>query len=254
MIIDYSKYRMTFDIHTHTTYSHGTIRPHGKGTIEENVRAAIAKGLTSIAISDHGPGHLFYGMRRDDVPEMRAEIQRLQALYPQIRIHLSVEANIIGKEPNFLDVKPDEAGQYDFLLAGYHFGTLHAHMLGNFRDAHRLTIPPEKERLLRDNTEMTVSAVLRNDLKVLTHPGDKGRFDMALIAQACARKGTWMEISTWHDHMTVEEIKIAKKEDVLFIISSDAHTPDRVGSFEGGLQRAFDAGLDLSQIVNVELR
>ena len=72
-----------------------------------------------------------------------------------------------------------------------------------------------------------------------------------LIAKACAKKGTWMEISTWHDHMTVEEIRIAMKEDVKFIISSDAHTPDRVGSFIGGLERAFEAGLPLDRIVNV---
>ena len=38
-------YRMVFDYHTHTTYSHGFIKPHGKGTVEENVQAAIARGL-----------------------------------------------------------------------------------------------------------------------------------------------------------------------------------------------------------------
>ena len=249
--MDASKYRMTFDIHTHTTFSHGTIRPHGKGTIEENVQAAIDQGLSEIAISDHGPGHLFYGMKRKDVPVMRAEIQRLREKYPQIRIWLSVEANVINNGGNCLDVRPEEMDQFDFVLAGYHFGTRKGHMLGNFRDAHHLSLPGERKRLLRDNTEMTVNAVLRNNLKVLTHPGDKGQFDMELIAKACAKKGTWMEISTWHDHMTVEEIRIAMKEDVRFIISSDAHTPDRVGSFIGGLERAFEAGLPLDRIVNV---
>ncbi|WDC83585.1 PHP domain-containing protein [Caloramator sp. mosi_1] len=41
------------DYHTHTIYS------HGKGTIEDNVKAAINKGLKEIVISDHGPGHMF---------------------------------------------------------------------------------------------------------------------------------------------------------------------------------------------------
>ena len=50
------KYRMTFDFHTHTTYS------HGKGSIEDNVKEAIKKGLKAIAITDHGPGHLTYGL------------------------------------------------------------------------------------------------------------------------------------------------------------------------------------------------
>ena len=44
--------RLKFDWHTHTVYS------HGKGTIEDNVKVAIEKNLTSIAITDHGPGHV----------------------------------------------------------------------------------------------------------------------------------------------------------------------------------------------------
>ena len=98
---------------------------------------------------------------------------------------------------------------------------------------------------------MTLKALYENDIKILTHPGDKGRFDIDDIAKACADTDTLMEISTWHDHLTVEEIKIAAKYDVKFVISSDAHTPDRVGSFHGGIERALEAGLDIERIVNI---
>ncbi|MBF1138496.1 MAG: PHP domain-containing protein [[Eubacterium] sulci] len=57
-----SQYRMTFDYHTHTTFSHGT------GSIEDNVKVAISKGLKALAISDHGPGHLTYGVKRSAIP------------------------------------------------------------------------------------------------------------------------------------------------------------------------------------------
>ena len=60
-----------------------------------------------------------------------------------------------------------------------------------------------------------------------------------------------MEINTRHPHLTVEEIKIAARTDAQFIISSDAHSPERVGDFESGLVRAKEAGLDLSRIVNL---
>ena len=36
------------------------------------------------------------------------------------------------------------------------------------------------------------------------------------------------------------------------MISSDAHKPENVGSFERGLDMAFEAGLDVDRIVNVE--
>lgn len=52
--------------------------------------------------------------------------------------------------------------------------------------------------------------------------------------------------------MTAEEIRIASKEDVSFIINSDAHRSDKVGDFELALERALDAGLDYRRIVNIE--
>ena len=81
-----NKYRMIYDHHTHTVYS------HGKGTIEDNVRVASEKGLSSIAITDHGPGHLTYGIKMEKLPEMRAKIDRLKSVYPDIEVLLGVEA------------------------------------------------------------------------------------------------------------------------------------------------------------------
>lgn len=40
------------------------------------------------------------------------------------------------------------------------------------------------------NTEMTVKAIYENEIKILTHPCDKGPFDIAEIAKACAERGT----------------------------------------------------------------
>ena len=98
---------------------------------------------------------------------------------------------------------------------------------------------------------MVIKALYENDIAILTHPGDKGPFEMLPIAEACADTDTLMEISTWHPHLTVDEIRIAAQTDAQFIISSDAHVPERIGDFEGGLERALEAGLDLSRIVNL---
>ena len=247
-----SKYRMVFDHHTHTIYS------HGKGTIEDNVKEAVAKGLESIAITDQGPGHLTYGIDRNKLPQMRAEIDQLQLKYPQIKILLGVEANTLRVEP-FLDVAPEERPDYDILLAGYHFGILHAGMVPNYLNKHAGLFGGETSTLKVKNTAMILDALYYNEehgnhIDVLTHPGDKGPFDIADIARACADTGTYIEINDKHHHLTVDEIKIAAAYDVKFIIGSDAHIPSRVGSFEGPLRRALEAGLDPARIVNIAER
>ena len=245
-----SKYRMVFDHHTHTVYS------HGKGTIEDNVREAVAKGLESIAITDHEPGHLTYGIDRNKLPQMRAEIDELQLKYPQIKILLGVEANTLRVEP-FLDVAPEERKDYDILLAGYHFGILHAGMVTNYLNSHTGLFGGDTSTLKVKNTAMILDALYYNEehgshIDVLTHPGDKGPFDIEDIARACADTGTLIEINDKHHHLTVDEIKTAAAFDVKFIIGSDAHIPSKVGSFEGPLARALEAGLDPARIVNIK--
>lgn len=240
---DIKDYRLKYDYHTHTTFS------HGKGSIEDNVKVAISKGLKEIAISDHGPGHLNYGVKRSDFPVMRREVDRLNEKYPQIKIYLSVEANILSRFP-YIDVNEEEKKLFDFVNAGYHYGILHGYCVRNWMTKRHLM--PGKGSLMVKNTDMTIKALYNNDIKILTHPGDKGPFDIAEIAKACADTDTLMEINMKHPHLTTEEIEIAAKEDVRFIISSDAHVPDRVGIYEGGLMRAFKAGLDPKRIVNIE--
>lgn len=90
MTIDENKYRLNFDYHTHTIFS------HGKGNIEDNVVSAIEKGLRGIAITDHGPGHLTYGMRKEDVPVMREIVNIMKEKYKEIEIYLGVEANVVN--------------------------------------------------------------------------------------------------------------------------------------------------------------
>lgn len=236
------QYETAYDLHTHTVFS------HGKGSIEDNVRAAVKRGLTHIAITDHGPGHLFYGVKRSALPEMKQEIKKLNTKYPKLNIYFSIEANIVNSE-NHLDVGKDEIGDYDYILAGYHYGVLHGYCVLNWLYSHGITF--FGKWLREKNTDMVIKALYENDIAILTHPGDKGPFDIRAIAEACADTDTLMEISTWHDHLTVEEIKIAAETDAQFIISSDAHTPGRVGDYLGGLERAKAAGLDLKRIVNL---
>ena len=239
------QYRMVFDHHTHTTYSHGT------GSILDNARIAHEKGLKSIAITDHGPGNFFYGMKMELIPKMREDIKAAREIYPDVKIFLGVEANTILKVP-YLDVKPIEWDKLDIVLAGYHFAVFGSGMIPN-----RLGL--KSQSLLVQNTDMILNALYYseesgNHIDILTHPGDKGPFDIDNIARACEDTGTLMEINGKHPHLDIEGIKTAAKYDVKFVISSDAHVPENVGVFEPQLMRALEAGLDPERIVNIAKR
>ena len=240
-----NKYRMVYDHHTHTVYS------HGKGQIEDNVKAALAKGLKSIAITDHGPGHLTYGLKMSKVGQMRAEIDALKEKYPQIDILLGVEANTIRVQP-YIDLSEEDKAQFDIILAGYHYGIPKAGMIPNYISDHTGFFKGSSSSLLVKNTDMILKALYENKIDILTHPGDKGPFDIEDISKACADTGTMIEINGKHTHLTVEEIKTASRFDVKFIIGSDAHVPDKVGEFKPQLLRSFRAGLDPERIANIE--
>ena len=239
------RYAMTFDYHTHTTFS------HGKGSIEDNVNAAIKKGLNAVAIADHGPGHLTYGIKRKSIPAMQREIKNLRKKYSDIQIYLGVEANIVENGTG-IDLTKDEIGEFDMILAGYHYGVKEGHCVANWLSKHKPVSGKEKRQLIQTNTDMVLKAIYENPIKILTHPGDKAFFDLEEIARACEARNTWMEISTWHKHLSVDEIRSVSRFDVTFVISSDAHHPSRVGDFEEGLLRALEAELDISRIVNIE--
>ena len=249
------RYQMTFDLHTHTRFFHGKkeIR-HAVGTVEENVRAARDKGLKMVGISNHGPGHLTYGLKQEDVPELKEAIERIRERYNDIQIFLGVEANIINPSGN-LDVPLEDMENYDYVMAGYHYGILgekpiRAGCLHALNWLHSKIGGVPTSKLW--NTKRVTEAICTSKPMILTHPGDKGEFDIEEIAFVCASKGVWMEINNFHNALSVEGIRAAARYDVTFVIGSDAHTPSEVGCFEMALERALEAGLPVSRINNIE--
>ena len=245
------KYRLTADYHTHTRYSVVGPYRHGKGTIMENVEAAHAAGLKEIAITDHGPKE-FYGLDPKKIPQMRAEIAEAQARFPDVKILLGVEANIMDS-PNGLDVATEHIADYDFVNAGYHYGVPRCHMIANWISFNLPCPQALKDRVCKTNTELALRALHSNNIKILTHPGDKAHFDMDALGAACAETGTLVEINARHKRPNVEDIKTLAKYAVDFIISSDAHTPDKVGRYVKSVALAEAAGV-LDRIVNLTTR
>ena len=245
------KYRLLFDWHTHTVHSKVGPYLHGKGSIKDNARAAYDRGLKELAITDHGPSD-FYGLDLSSVAAMRREIAEAEAEFPGLKIWLAVEADIVDSE-NGLDVAPGEFSLFDFVNAGYHY-VPKCRMIANWLAFH-LPIPAgAREKLRAQNTARIIKALKNNNIRILTHPGDKAPVDEHLIAKACEETNTLVEINARHKHPNEDDLKIYASYDVSFAISSDAHKPEYVGRYAESLRLAISAGIDPKRIVNIEGR
>lgn len=235
------------DYHTHTVYS------HGKGTIYENVMEAKRKGLKEIAITDHGPRHFGFGVKLYKIEKIRREIDEINASEKDVKVLMGIEANIISEEGD-IDLPVEYLKYIDILLVGFHYGVIPK----SFKSAWRLfglnylgkIIRFLRNRVREINTLALIRAIERYPVKIITHPGAKVPIDTKLLAKKAAEKGVALEINASHGFMTVEYVKIAKREGALFSIGSDAHRPEDVGSFERAIRIAEEAGLTASDVIN----
>lgn len=235
------------DYHTHTIYS------HGKGTIMDNVMAARSKGLTEIAITDHGIRHLTFGVKKKNIAVMRDEIDRINETCDGIKVLMGMECNIISSEGD-IDMNDEIRKYLDILLVGYHMMVAPA----SFHDTWSIYglnyldkfFSYNAEKVMEKNTLSMEKAIKKHKIDIITHPGARISIDTAYIAQAAAKAGTALEINSHSSAMTAEHVKAAAKYGVKFVIDSDAHRPEDVGRLDNGLKIAIEAGLDSSQIMN----
>ena len=242
--------RMIGDYHTHTTFSHGI------GSIEDNVKVAIEKGLREIAICDHGPGHFLYGVKKKNLPVMRREIDRLNKKYEDedINILLGVEANLIGFDGS-IDMDDELIGYTDILLLGYHYGivpnSLRAGIEFYIKNPISKVTGLGEKAAIDLNTLAFIKAINKYPVDFITHPGAKVKLNIKELAKQASKVGTSLEINSKHGELSVENIKIAIETDVDFIVNSDAHKPEDVGNIRKSLIRIKKAGLGLDRIKNI---
>lgn len=242
----YRGYKILYDYHTHTVFS------HGKGSIEDNVLSARKLGLEALAISDHSVGHRAHGVKRSSLKKMRAEIDRLSQKYEDICLYLSMEANFT-KNGSKVDITEEELEVIDFLIVGFHYSARNCNAVRNFIYKNKKEATSSSlKKLMRQNTDMVVEAIETNDIKIITHPVYGAPVHMVEVFKACERRGTLLEINCKHDELSVEDIKLAMKYDVDFVISSDAHDVSKVGMLQRGIDRAIEARLDMNRVVNLK--
>lgn len=102
------------DCHTHTVFS------DGKSTFEDNMRAAVARGIATIACTDHWgrPEFVDCSIEEKRLGEYAAEIARMQERFPQLKIVHGLEADWYdGCAADLAETR----GSATFLLGSIHY-------------------------------------------------------------------------------------------------------------------------------------
>lgn len=237
------------DYHTHTKYSrHG----HGKGTVLENASVAANKGLKQIAITDHGFNHQYYGVRRKDIPQVQEDILNAKEV-TGVDILLGVEANLISGDGD-IDVHEEDYEFLDILLMGHHrmvkMNTIKDKSFLNYVNMFS-PFSPSLKRLNR-NTTAFLKALDKYPIDVITHLNYGFPTDTLAVARMAKQKGTFIELNGKRINFTDREMDIMASEGVKFIVDSDAHSPDRVGECNNGMNLIYRLGIPLSQVVNMD--
>ena len=227
-------------------YTH-TVHSHGLGTVEENVLAAIKKGLKTIAISDHGPGHKAYGIK--DMDNYLEDILKCKEKYKSIiEVKSSIELNLISLDGE-LDLPRSYEESFDQLIFGYHkfVGVKNPKTFFSFY------LPKsENEKAVERNTNAYIKAIEQYNIDIISHPGYGLPIDKEKVAQAAAANGTALEINAKHPEFTSEEIEKCLAAGVMFSVNSDAHSTDRIGDIENAMKKVYEAKIPASRIMGAQ--
>lgn len=234
------------DYHTHTVYSR---MHHGKGTVEQNVAAAVNRGLKEIGLSDHGLRHRTYGLKESAFSSFMADIRAATIKYPQIKVYASNESDIISERGD-IDMTDKVLKRLDYLIMGYH-KIVRPRSIKDFWNFFMPNYiskdnPVQKSK----NTDAYVKALINNKIDIISHPLRDCPIDLYTVGTVAAKLGVYIELNGKRVDMTAKQINMLADLGCEFILSSDAHSPKRVGDVAVGLEAAKAAGLPMEKIAN----
>lgn len=219
------------DLHTHTLNS------DGKGTLRENVEAAVNRGLGMVGITDHGPRGVGIGVKSLSVyRKEKMEARSLEQEYP-IRVLIGAEANVTGTDGR-LDIPMDSIKELDLLVAGLHpfvYPDRNSEALTWFLPNQAARISGfARERLRSVNTKAISEAVRKYPVDIVSHPNLMLAVDLDELSRVCSKYGAALEVNTGHSYNKEGIVSAALRHGAPVSVNSDAHTPSGVGSLGSG--------------------
>lgn len=219
------------DLHAHTDWSDGL------NTIAEMAEAALARGLSYLAITDHSQRvSMANGLDADRLRRQWDEIDRLNARWTDFRLLRGVEVDIL--ERGGLDLPDDVLAQADWVVASVHYG----------------------QRQPREQiTRRIVDALAHPAVCAIAHPTgrmllrrDAYQVDLDAVFEAARTHGKLLELNAHPNRLDLDDLACAaaKARGVGVVVSSDAHNTDGLGVVRFGILQARRAGLTAADVAN----
>lgn len=230
--------------HTHTKYSKLN---HGKDDVKTMCNEARKSGLVEYAITDHSYRHVF-GILKRNIQKLRGEIDR-ENENSETKILMGLEMNLLGKKGE-IDFPKKYADLLDIRLVG-----MHKAGMCNIKNLFTFILPNlfngKSKKVIEKNTDAYINAIKKYKIDIITHPQEYIKVNLKRLAEACVENNCYLEINNKHLKYTKEDMAELLTTDVKFIISSDAHSKDRIVSVDKALAFAFECGVPEDKIANL---
>ena len=235
----------TKDYHVHSIFS------DGHNTIEENVKQAVSLGLSEIGVSEHGFNHRRAGIKRDDLSKIKDEIMRVQAIYPQIKIKLGIEANLLNLDGE-VDLTESEAEGFDYIILGIHKLTWGKGVKGSllFNCANFFSKGDKRAKKIAHSYELAFS---RYPITIVAHPNYAAQCDIELLLDSCKAHNVLFELNRKNLDKIEQYARLICGSDTPLVMSSDAHESRFVGDFSSQIEFVRKHNINLDRIVNIKV-
>jgi len=219
------------DLHAHTKAT------DGHHTLKEMAEAAKARGLEYLAITEHSRRlTVAHGLDPHRLRKQMEEIDRLNENLSGITILKGVEVDIL--EDGSLDLPDEVLAECDLVV-----GAVHS----------KFHLPRAKQ------TQRILRAMERPYFSILAHPsgrliGSREAYevDMLKIIRAAKARGCFLELNAHPERLDLMDVncQLAKDEDVLVAISSDAHRLQDFDNLKYGVGQARRGWLTKDDVLN----
>ncbi len=220
------------DLHMHTSET------DGEATIREMADAAIDRGLSYIAITDHSQRvSMAMGLDPERLRQQWSLIDEIRKEYEgRLEILKGIECDILEK--GGMDLPDDCLAEADWVLASIHYG----------------------QKQSRDQiTDRILGAIVNEHVDCIAHPTGRlinrrpaYELDMEAVMQAAKEQGTLLELNANPARLDLNDVHLAaaKRLGIPIAINSDAHSIDGLDVMRYGVMQARRGGLARENVAN----